>query len=162
MRSSELPEAEQRYRVPDEKETVSYIPLRHLIPPGSSAGGLSDSDELRRSSCSANKRNPSAHRQDRRRPKRCYESAEEGGNRGPRDEYSPVGSSLKALRPDRSRWMFSSYVIQDEAAQLIAYLLNPFPGERVSMPVLHPEEDDPYSSALKDEGEVVAVEIDAG
>jgi len=57
----------------------------------------------------------------------------------------------------------ASYVIQDEAAQLITYLLDPASGERVLDACAAPGGKTTHMARLMhDAGEIVAVEIDVG
>ena len=107
-------------------------------------------------------------------------------------DYSPVGVIIKGLRrasegkggpqkygeattdepevmeyrriaPQHIPLDVSSYVIQDEAAQLITYLLDPAVGERVLDACAAPGGKTTHIARLmQDRGEVVAVDIDAG
>jgi 16S rRNA (cytosine967-C5)-methyltransferase len=105
--------------------------------------------------------------------------------------YSPVGVIIKGRRRERERKVspekygeaatdepevmeyrrcapqhipleVSSYIIQDEAAQLITYLLDPAVGERVLDACAAPGGKTTHIARLmQDRGEVVAVDIDA-
>jgi 16S rRNA (cytosine967-C5)-methyltransferase len=83
----------------------------------------------------------------------CVETAsDEAGSA----EYRRV--PLRHIPLDRS-----SFVVQDEAAQLISWLLDPQPGERVLDACAAPGGKATHIARLmKDEGEVVAVDIDPG
>lgn len=75
--------------------------------------------------------------------------------------YSPAGIILKGITPRQVPLDASSYVIQDEAAQLVAYLLDPMPGERVLDACAAPGGKTTHIARLmQDEGEVAAVEVD--
>ena len=102
--------------------------------------------------------------------------------------YSPVGIILKGRRkegsaassveraaveqiiveysriaPQQIPLDASSFFIQDEAAQLVSYLLDPVPGDRVLDACAAPGGKTTHIARLiKDSGEVVAAEIDAG
>ena len=98
-------------------------------------------------------------------------------------KYSPVGIGIKGRRKEGSSAPSaeqdiieynrivprnipldtSSYVIQDEAAQLVSYLLDPVAGERVLDACAAPGGKTTHMARLmKDSGEIVAAEIDAG
>jgi 16S rRNA (cytosine967-C5)-methyltransferase len=105
-----------------------------------------------------------------------------------RTKYSPVGIIIKGRRkeggtaatPERTAVQqdtteysrialrhipldASSYVIQDEAAQLMSYLLDPVAGERVLDACAAPGGKTTHIARLmQDRGEVVAVDIDVG
>jgi 16S rRNA (cytosine967-C5)-methyltransferase len=71
-------------------------------------------------------------------------------------EYGRVALHLIPLDP-------SSFVVQDEAAQLIAWLLDPRPGERILDACAAPGGKTTHIAHLmKDQGEVVALDIDPG
>ncbi len=80
--------------------------------------------------------------------------------------YSPAGIILEAAKEFSPRALLETplpfrYVIQDEASQLISYLLNPLPGERVLDACAAPGGKATHIAQLmKDTGEVIAVEIE--
>jgi len=74
--------------------------------------------------------------------------------------YSPSGIVLKDFVPGKIPLDASTYIIQDEAAQLITYLLDPAAGERVLDACAAPGGKTTHIARLmKDMGEVVAVEF---
>lgn len=95
-------------------------------------------------------------------------------------KYSPAGVVIKGRRKDEGPDSAdaagyrrvapqhipldtASYLIQDEAAQLVAYLLDPVTGERVLDACAAPGGKTTHIARLmQDKGEVVAVEIDPG
>jgi 16S rRNA (cytosine967-C5)-methyltransferase len=105
------------------------------------------------------------------------EILDENGMEAVRARYSPSGVIIKGRRktadelgdseyrriaPQHIPLDVSNYVIQDEAAQLIAYLLDPRPGEKVLDACAAPGGKTTHIARLmKDEGEVVAVDVDA-
>ena len=148
---------------PDEKETVSYISITTshpswLIRRWIVRLGRIEALKLAQAN---NEIPPLTVRIDGDR-KGAMKALEEGGIEAQETRYSPVGIIIKGVAPRQIPLDVSSYVIQDEAAQLIAYLLNPFPGERVLDACAAPGGKTTHIARLmKDEGEVVAVEIDA-
>jgi 16S rRNA (cytosine967-C5)-methyltransferase len=77
--------------------------------------------------------------------------------------YSPVGITIEDFHSfdELSKILPYGFVVQDEASQLIGYLLNPLPGERVLDACAAPGGKTTHIARLmKDAGEVVAVEID--
>lgn len=78
-------------------------------------------------------------------------------------EYSPGGIVLESTQSydALSEILPFNYVVQDEAAQIVTYLLNPSPGERVLDACAAPGGKATHIAGLmKDNGEVVAVEFD--
>ncbi len=78
-------------------------------------------------------------------------------------DSSPAGITFKTLRSftELSAIFPFRCSVQDEAAQLITYLLNPLPGERVLDACAAPGGKTTHiAQAMKDSGEVVAVEAD--
>ncbi|HMK59532.1 MAG TPA: 16S rRNA (cytosine(967)-C(5))-methyltransferase RsmB [Dissulfurispiraceae bacterium] len=75
--------------------------------------------------------------------------------------FSPAGIILKDIAPGKIPLDRATYMIQDEAAQLITYLLEPLVGDRVLDACAAPGGKTTHmASLMKDRGEVVAVEID--
>ncbi len=79
-----------------------------------------------------------------------------------RDETSePDETGHKRIAPQHIPLDPSTYMIQDEAAQLIAYLLDPVPGERILDACAAPGGKTTHIARLmQDRGEVIAIEID--
>ncbi|HTZ19044.1 MAG TPA: 16S rRNA (cytosine(967)-C(5))-methyltransferase RsmB [Dissulfurispiraceae bacterium] len=83
------------------------------------------------------------------------------GTRKAADE--PGDSEYRRIAPQHIPLDVSGYVIQDEAAQLVGYLLGPHPGERVLDACAAPGGKTTHIARLmQDTGEVVAVDVDAG
>ncbi|MEW5746169.1 MAG: 16S rRNA (cytosine(967)-C(5))-methyltransferase RsmB [Nitrospirota bacterium] len=78
--------------------------------------------------------------------------------------FSPAGITLNELHSvsELSEAVDFPFVVQDEAAQLVGYLLNPSPGERVLDAAAAPGGKTTHLARLMgDRGEVVAVEAEA-
>ncbi len=93
----------------------------------------------------------------------------ESGRKDGREEYSeavtaePGGMEYSRIAPQHIPLDVASYVIQDEAAQLITYLLDPASGERVLDACAAPGGKTTHIARLMhDAGEIVAVEMDVG
>jgi len=78
-------------------------------------------------------------------------------------QFSPDGILLKDVRIyDDLRFIQGLFAVQDEASQLITYLLDPKPGERVLDACAAPGGKTTHlAQMMKDTGEVVSVERDA-
>ncbi|MCL4490508.1 MAG: 16S rRNA (cytosine(967)-C(5))-methyltransferase RsmB [Nitrospirae bacterium] len=77
--------------------------------------------------------------------------------------YSPAGITIEDFHSfdGLSKILPSGFMVQDEASQLMAYLLNPLPGERALDACAAPGGKTTHIAQLmKDGGEVVSVEID--
>jgi 16S rRNA (cytosine967-C5)-methyltransferase len=77
-------------------------------------------------------------------------------------EYSPAGIALDdSILTLNSELLTHNLYVQDEAAQLITYLLNPLQGERILDACAAPGGKTTHIAGLmKDKGEIVAVESD--
>lgn len=78
--------------------------------------------------------------------------------------YSPSGITLETSAPfdELSALLPCPLMVQDEAAQLVSYLLDPGPGDRVLDACASPGGKAIHmASLMKDRGEVLAVEADA-
>ncbi len=84
--------------------------------------------------------------------------------RGEPTSLSPDGIKLEEFHPYKElAGLKGSFVVQDEASQLISYLLDPQPGERILDACAAPGGKATHIAQLmRDEGEVVAVELDGG
>lgn len=77
--------------------------------------------------------------------------------------YSPAAIVLESTQAydTLSEILPFNYVVQDEAAQLVTYLLGPLPGERILDACAAPGGKATHiASLMKDTGEVVAIEFD--
>lgn len=88
----------------------------------------------------------------------------EEGIQGEATRVSPDGITLSGFRTFRELSAFrDSLTVQDEGAQLISYLLDPAPGERILDACAAPGGKSTHMAQLmKDEGEIVAVDADEG
>lgn len=77
-------------------------------------------------------------------------------------EFSPDGIKLKGFHSFRELYDLKGYIIvQDEAAQLITYMLEPEPGERVLDACAAPGGKTTHiAQMMRDQGEIIAVESD--
>ncbi|HXX80596.1 MAG TPA: 16S rRNA (cytosine(967)-C(5))-methyltransferase RsmB [Thermodesulfovibrionales bacterium] len=85
------------------------------------------------------------------------------GIKGKPSPFSPDGIRLKGSSMVKElSGMKASFLVQDEAAQLITYLLEPKPGERILDACASPGGKTTHiAQMMKDRGEVLAMEIDA-
>jgi 16S rRNA (cytosine967-C5)-methyltransferase len=94
------------------------------------------------------------------RRKKEYESAERCTGEAP-DEAAHA--EYRRVTPGQIPLEKASFVVQDESAQLVALLLDPRPGEKVLDACAAPGGKTTHIARLmKDEGEVVALDIDEG
>jgi 16S rRNA (cytosine967-C5)-methyltransferase len=86
------------------------------------------------------------------------------GIAGEPSQFSPDGIRLKGSSTVKEYLdLKDSFVVQDEAAQLITYLLGPKPGERILDACASPGGKTTHiAQMMKDRGEILAVEIDEG
>ncbi|MCL4476377.1 MAG: 16S rRNA (cytosine(967)-C(5))-methyltransferase RsmB [Nitrospirae bacterium] len=84
------------------------------------------------------------------------------GIEGEPTTYSPVGIKLKGFHIYKEIFFLKGLImVQDEASQLISYLLDPRPGERILDACAAPGGKTTHTAQLmQDSGEVVAVEFD--
>ena len=84
------------------------------------------------------------------------------GIRGEPTPYSPDGVRLREFHPfEELAPVRDLFLVQDEAAQLISYLLGPQPGERVLDACAAPGGKTTHMAQLmKDQGEIIAVDSD--
>ncbi len=147
---------------PDEKDGISYISITTSHPSWLISRWIARLGQIEalKLAQANNVKPPLTLRIDDDR-KDAMKALEEGGIEAQLTRYSPVGIILKGVAPRQIPLDISSYVIQDEAAQLVTYLFNPSPGERVLDACAAPGGKTTHIARLmKDEGEVVAVEKD--
>jgi len=84
------------------------------------------------------------------------------GITGEPSQFSPDGIRLKGLTAIKELYSLKdSFMIQDEAAQLITYLLEPKPGERILDACASPGGKTTHiAQMMRDRGEILALEID--